>query len=187
MDRRIRKTKKQLKDALLELMKEKSIRDISVKELTENADVNRGTFYLHYKDIFALVECLEQEMFEEFDIILNSRDGEEYDFSLTISILIDMFKFIAENAQMCIAFFGPNGDIGFMDRIKALIKERCLKDWMSYYTNADPKTFDYYYAFIVSGCVELLMKWLNSGMHESPENMASMAGQMILHGIKVLQ
>ena len=44
-DRRVRKTKKQLRLALMELLAEKSAKSISVRELTERADINRGTFY----------------------------------------------------------------------------------------------------------------------------------------------
>ena len=49
-DRRIRKTRNAIKNGLAELLLEKSIGDISVRELTEKVDLNRGTFYLHYKD-----------------------------------------------------------------------------------------------------------------------------------------
>ena len=48
-DRRVRKTKKQLRMALTTLMMEKSVGEITVREIAELADVNRGTFYAHYK------------------------------------------------------------------------------------------------------------------------------------------
>ena len=51
-DRRVRKTKKQLRLALMELLAEKSAKSISVRELTERADINRGTFYIHYRGTF---------------------------------------------------------------------------------------------------------------------------------------
>ena len=51
---------------------EKSIRDITVKELTQRADVNRGTFYSHYQDIYDMVRQLENELFEEFDGVLDA-------------------------------------------------------------------------------------------------------------------
>ena len=50
MDRRSAKTDKLLKNALIKLMNEKGFEKISVKDLTEEADVNRATFYLHDKD-----------------------------------------------------------------------------------------------------------------------------------------
>ena len=55
-DRRVRKTRAILKQSLITLMKEKSIKHITVKELCEQSDINRGTFYLHYSDVFDLFE-----------------------------------------------------------------------------------------------------------------------------------
>lgn len=55
-DRRVRKTRKLLKECLIRLLKEKRVQDITVRELTDMADLNRGTFYLHYKDVFDLLE-----------------------------------------------------------------------------------------------------------------------------------
>ena len=52
VDRRVRKTKRQLRLALMKLMADKSIKDISVRELAAIADINRGTFYIHYKDVY---------------------------------------------------------------------------------------------------------------------------------------
>ena len=51
VDRRVRKTKSQLRKGLARLLQEKSIGEITVKELVEEVDINRSTFYLHYSDI----------------------------------------------------------------------------------------------------------------------------------------
>lgn len=56
VDRRVRKTRRQLRECLITLLKEKKVQDITVRELTDMADLNRGTFYLHYKDVFDLLE-----------------------------------------------------------------------------------------------------------------------------------
>ena len=48
-DRRVRKTKTQLRNGLAMLMKEKSVGEITVKELVDQVDINRSTFYLHYQ------------------------------------------------------------------------------------------------------------------------------------------
>ena len=74
MDRRIRKTRAALKGALANLMLVKQVKDISVRELTDLADVNRGTFYLHYKDVFDLLEKTEDDILEEFKETLNEFD-----------------------------------------------------------------------------------------------------------------
>ena len=75
MDSRVRRTKKLLREGLAQLMQEKSIKKISVRELSDLVEINRGTFYLHYKDIFDLVKGIEDELFEEFEEIVNSHEA----------------------------------------------------------------------------------------------------------------
>ena len=55
MDRRVRKTRAQMRAGLAYLMKTKSIKEITVKDLVEAADINRSTFYLHYTDIYTML------------------------------------------------------------------------------------------------------------------------------------
>ena len=59
VDRRVRKTKAQLRAGLARLMQKKSIKEITVKELVEEVDINRSTFYLHYTDIYQMLESIE--------------------------------------------------------------------------------------------------------------------------------
>ena len=66
-DRRVRRTKKLLTQALTELLQKKQINEITVKELTDLADMNRGTFYLYYRDIFDMLEKIEAELFQKLD------------------------------------------------------------------------------------------------------------------------
>ena len=62
VDRRVRKTKAQLRAGLARLMQKKSIKEITVKELVEEVDINRSTFYLHYTDIYQMLESIEGEL-----------------------------------------------------------------------------------------------------------------------------
>ena len=60
-DRRIRRTQKMLKESLVELMSQKAFKDITIKDITELADLNRGTFYLHYSDTYELLLSMENK------------------------------------------------------------------------------------------------------------------------------
>ena len=55
MDRRVRKTRAQLRAGLARLMQQKNIKEITVKELVDEIDINRSTFYLHYTDIYQIL------------------------------------------------------------------------------------------------------------------------------------
>ena len=91
-DRRVRRTKKMLTQALTQLMQEKQIKEITVKELTDLADMNRGTFYLYYRDVYDMLEKLEDSMFEALDSIaaLHETDAARQE---TKPILLDVFRF----------------------------------------------------------------------------------------------
>ena len=71
-DRRIQKTKTQLRAGLAKLMQTKSLKEITVKELVEEVDINRSTFYLHYTDIYQMLESIETELQEEIKAIIEN-------------------------------------------------------------------------------------------------------------------
>ena len=78
VDRRVRRTRKQLRECLVTLLKQKKVQDITVRELTELADLNRGTFYLHYKDVFDLLEKTESELLDDFNQLVMKHDAYIY-------------------------------------------------------------------------------------------------------------
>ena len=77
IDRRVRKTKQQLQDGFIQLRKQKDLKDITVKELCELTDLNRGTFYLHYKDIYDLSEQLLERQNNNFKMVLYNLENKK--------------------------------------------------------------------------------------------------------------
>ena len=117
-DRRVRKTKKQLRLALMELLAEKSAKSISVRELTERADINRGTFYIHYRDVGDLLQRLEDEMADRLTALCKDHKPEDSTWE-QFPFLRDLYRFILDNADLCRVLLGPNGDIAYTDRSAA--------------------------------------------------------------------
>ena len=69
-DRRKERTEKEILNGLIALMQEKSMKNISVRELAERIDINRSTFYLHYTDIYDLIEKTENRLVEQILSVL---------------------------------------------------------------------------------------------------------------------
>jgi AcrR family transcriptional regulator len=65
VDRRILKTQEALKNAILELMSEKNFDDITIQDLSDRANVSRGTIYLHYMDKYDLLDKLIESHIDE--------------------------------------------------------------------------------------------------------------------------
>ena len=185
LDRRVRKTRRQLKECLTRLLKEKKIQDITVRELAEMADINRGTFYLHYKDVFDLLEKTESELLDNFNQLVMKHDAEELK-KHPYGIFVEIYTLAYDNADLVEILLGENGDLNFMNRLKQLIRDKCLHDWMEVFRTGNPAIFDAYFSFIVSGCVGLVQYWLKTGMKETPGQLAKLTEQVIRKGIGVL-
>ena len=180
-DRRVRRTKKLLTQALTQLLQEKQINEITVKELTDLADMNRGTFYLYYKDMFDMLEKIEDGLFEALDAIISLHEHDDVS-QQTKPILLDLFDFIEENQEMCRVLLSPHGDMNFLHRLNEVVREKCLKAWPNIRKEKGEADFDYHYSFVVFGCAGIIRAWVNRNCPESAEKLAEMAYGMILRG-----
>ena len=181
-DRRVRRTKKLLTQALTELLQKKQVNEITVKELTELADMNRGTFYMYYKDIFDMLEKIEDELFQKLDVIAQSHEHGDPTQQVK-PILLDLFRFIEENQEMCRVLLSPNGDMNFLHRLYEAIRERSLEIWKDQMGSLGEKEFDYRYSFVIFGCAGMIRAWVNRSCQETDMQMAELADRMIRRGI----
>ena len=180
-DRRVRRTKRLLTQALTQLMQKKQVKEITVRELTELADVNRGTFYLYYRDIFDMLEQIENEMFGAFDRLVALADDGDIARSIR-PVLLDVFSFIGENRELCRVLLSPNGDMNFLHRLNEVLREKCLRLWDRSGLDESGADFEYYYSFMIFGCAGLIHAWVNRGCPEPAEQMAEMADGMLRRG-----
>lgn len=186
-DQRTRLTKMLIRKALTSLLSQKPIQSISVKELCSQAGINRGTFYAHYTDLYDLLEKIEAEMMRDFQDAMQPllEDGGE---NLTpLKITTGIFNCLKENADLCVVTLGPYGDKKFAAKLLSIGREKCLECYPRQFGNSSPKQIEYFYAFVSSGCIGLLEKWLNDGMTTSAEEIAQVAENIMLNGIHFLE
>ena len=186
IDRRIVRTKQQIRQALIELLSEKGENNISVRELAQRANINRGTFYIHYKDTHDLVEQLVDEAVKKLLGVCKRHPPaqtprESYPF------LTDLFETLQSDPQLFTILLGTTGSHAYSERICVTIQENFLDDLLSVFYSADPKQRQVASGFIVSGCLHEALNWLEHGMKESPDEMAYLTGRVIMHGIDALQ
>ena len=179
-DRRVRRTKKLLMQALTELMQQKQIQNITVTELTQLADMNRGTFYLYYRDVFDMVEKIEDEMFNALDRIIAPSSGEGI-ASQTKPILTELFTLIEQNQDLCRVLLSENGDMSFLHRLYEFLRTKCWNT-LSETDTVQEDEFDYHYSFVVFGCAGLIRAWVNRRCREPAEEMALLADSMLRSG-----
>ncbi|MBQ4227226.1 MAG: TetR/AcrR family transcriptional regulator [Clostridia bacterium] len=181
-DRRVRRTKKLLVQALTQLMSEKQVNEITVKELTQLADVNRGTFYLYYSDIYDMLHTTQNELLAALEDIAgrhreNSARGE------LSPMLEELFEHIGQNSEMWRVLLSPTGDMSFLHRLNQLLRESF--SWMQSVgeTPRGAAEWDFRYSFGVFGCAGLIRSWLDSGLNESPSHMAALTDSLLRQGV----
>lgn len=188
IDRRVRKTKQQLQDGFIYLRKQKDLKDITVKELCELTDLNRGTFYLHYKDIYDLSEQLEESLFVSFQEVLDKHTitSEDKTIDSPEPLLRDILLLIKDNSEFCTMLLSDTGEIAFVNKLKKLVLDIAFKKCIDLFDFNKKEHFTYSYNFILYGCIGIIESWLLNGLKEDPEEIAELASQMILDGIKLL-
>ena len=180
-DRRIRKTKAQLRTGLAKLLQKKSIKEITVKELVELVDINRSTFYLHYSDIYNMLSSIEEELLEEIRQTILNHPVSPFNES-SFPFIEDIFQILEENKDICCALLGHNGDIAFLHRIESLISDHSL----SVLRVTFPETIEdlkYSYSFCLSGCIGLVETWLTSHTNQPPQYMAELTFRLIMNAL----
>jgi hypothetical protein len=72
--------------------------------------------------------------------------------------------------------------MAFFNKLIALIRERVIEFWRQQ-KKKDPEQFDYYFSFLAAGFMGIIREWYARDMKETPAQMATMAEQLVLHGM----
>ena len=188
-NRSVRNTKRRLREGLLSLMEKKPINEISVKELAELVDVNRGTFYFHYQDIYDLLRDMEQDFFENFDRTLSENkpaldeDGFPILDAEGAPYLHAIFSFIDDNRSFCRIMLSPHGDMQFVELVKERIDRQCRFFWQLLAPGADEAQSGIYNAFLINGLIGLIREWVNDRRDLTVESISELTATLILASV----
>ncbi|WP_195986359.1 TetR/AcrR family transcriptional regulator [Clostridium sp. D53t1_180928_C8] len=163
-NRRIIYTKKVIRDSLIDLLQDKDIHQITVTDICKKADINRGTFYTHYKDAFDLLESIEDELFNQIIEFIGETPAEEYINSLLPRVL----ELISENKALCKILFCRQKDNRILERILSVAS---MADFEKICMNSNEfikSNMNYFIRYSVGGCISIIQAWLENDMPESP-------------------
>lgn len=187
IDRRILRTKAAIREALIGLIEEGGFEALSVRDIAARAAINRGTFYLHYKDKYDLLEQTEAEILQGLETIFmqanlaSFRDLRRIDKPLPV--IVALFEYLKANAALMHAIVGLRGDFTFQTQIRKVI-ERALKP--GFLTGGRSLKFlvprEYLITYMLSAHLGVIQLWLQNGCVESPKEMALTLSKLSVHG-----
>ncbi len=171
-DRRVKYTKMVLKESFINLLEKKNISQISIKEICEDADINRATFYSHYSDQYDLLRKIEDELLDNVKSHLSEFD-QLIDSQYAVAITEKIFEYIRENAKLCKLLLSERGDFNFQKRIMMLVYDKIITE-ITENSKISKEDAEYVYSFTITGCVGLVQKWLDDDLRASSRYMAEM-------------
>jgi AcrR family transcriptional regulator len=178
-DRRVKRTKRVLRECLFELLENATIDEITVKELTEKADVNRSTFYFYYKDIADMMMQIQNDIFEVFRETVIAPQASFVTVGDFTSYLLRFLEFCKEHEDIC-KFVVSNDPNNFLSKKiqKALLEH--VPDSHSVFPDDDPRR--YLTCFAVSAMWETVLMWMYDGMTVPADKMASFLAEAYFYG-----
>ncbi|MBT2642839.1 TetR/AcrR family transcriptional regulator [Bacillus sp. ISL-41] len=180
IDRRILKSKRALKEALISLMKMKEFKEITVKDLVQGADLNRGTFYKHYQ----YKEDLLNEIIDDVitDLIESYREPyinkENFEVDKLTTSAIKVFDHVSQYSDFYSLIVQSTTLTGFQHKMTKVLKELTLKDLSDQIKNEkiNKELHASYQAFAIAG---LIIEWIEGGYKYSSHYMAEQLLEII--------
>jgi len=173
-DRRTRKTKKALREALVSLLHEKNIQKITVRELTDKADIHRSTFYANFKDVYELYDHMEAAMIQEISDIISA----DYAFKSDV-FFIKLLDYINNNREISRLFFGGNISPSLYERLTGLFRDSFVECWSKEYDVAGvSEEMDYCVQYCLSGSLGVVGLWVLRDFVYPPEKLVAMLSEI---------
>lgn len=180
-DKRITRSKHLLKEALISLMQTKDFKEITIKDIVEEADLNRGTFYKHYQYKEDLLEEIIDDVIS--DLISSYREPyrgvETFEVTkLTISS-IKIFEHVEKHKEFYTLIVNSNTLIGFQNRICDVLKDLALHDLYEHLPNTkiNRELQASYHAYAIIG---MIMEWIQGGFKYSSTYLAKQLLEFIM-------
>lgn len=183
VDRRKQYTRMVLKNSLIALMQEKPLVNISIKELCQQADINRSTFYAHYTDIHDLLQQIEDEIIEDLNHTLSrysySRMEDNY------QVIEKVLEYLIDNRASCQTLFIEVGAPSFQNKVMTLAHTHFINS-VKDENQQLPYNLEYLSQYIVNGSIHVIQTWMKNGLRESPREMAELVTKLANQGLSAL-
>lgn len=169
--RRTRYTRQAMSDALIDMLHDHALTEISVTALCARADVNRSTFYAHYDSVEELLRDIEDDTMAWVTGMLDRITARPDPADIERDIL-RICRYIADNRSHLQILMSQKAGVDFPERLLGLIYgRRAVAARMG--TDADdPAELNRRMHFVVSGSIGLIRHWMDTDLHDSPEAIA---------------
>ena len=182
VDKRVVRTKRAIRNAFTELLAEKDINYITIKDIADRANINRKTFYNYYNGIYQLIEEIEKDLVDKFELtfanvdIVSSLNDPRIIFDRLDSLICADLEFYSN-------LFTMDENINLISKLSSLIKARTRKSICMQIGIPEDKA-DVALEFLITGMVAVYQMWFRSDRKRPLSEFSDMIGSMCSEGLK---
>ena len=177
------RSKKLIKQAYVELIKEKDIDKVTIKDVVTKADINRGTFYAHYTSVHAVSEQIGNEivsaLFEFLDEFKNTRIIEN-----PLPFLMKIARFLEKDFEFYRLLINSQRSAALLNKLKTLFVDKILSDEKKMSAIKNKDQFMVCVDLFASGFVGLYQDWFNHKIKMSLDDLTLNFNEIIKNGFK---
>lgn len=152
-------TKGNLIEAFWELYKEKPLSKITVKEITDRAGYNRGTFYTYFKDTYEIQTLLKENLIPTKDMILGPLMMLDKNGGNIFETLDRTNDYVKEHSDKIAVLIGPEGDPSFVHEFKMKIRT-IIMDYVYELKIKEPDKIEYVIEYQLSALIGMFQLWI---------------------------
>ncbi|WP_160500356.1 TetR/AcrR family transcriptional regulator C-terminal domain-containing protein [Paenibacillus dendrobii] len=169
MDRRIKKNQAAIMNALMQLIAEKEFEKITINDIAERADVNRGTVYSHYSDKYDLLDkCIEDQLTHLMESCYSADAKGPFP---TKTPLLHTIKEIKQNAPLYKTLLSIKDVSSFRIHLNSMINKQIIEHMNETNLSIDDLSKSIFAQFISSAIVGVIEWWFNQSMPCSAEEL----------------
>ena len=182
VSRRVLYTRNALRDAFIDLITEQPLSDITVTDICARADINRSTFYLHYRDVDALLVEIENNIIDHIEQEF-SRAPHEHVFEELVAFL-KLLQQTPRIPKLLYALTGEQGDPRFIRRLQQLLFNAFQQGWDLLMPESSRSYKFLIYSYTLPGVISLLSSWLRGDAPDmTAEQTVELLHTLITHGM----
>lgn len=168
-----------IKRAFIQLIHDKGMDNLTVSDIAREAQINRGTFYLHYIDKYDLMEKLEAQAITDLEELLLADQEQEGSSELADLIpyeaILQALRYVKQEFALVEALASEGGDPLFMDRMKQILSDLLVIKFNrsdNLHIRETDIPSDYVKELMLAGTISIIELWIHKGGIESPEEIA---------------
>lgn len=167
MDRRTIRTENLIKETFIKLLMVKNIKDVTVTEVTNLANLDRRTFYLHYRDIYDLNDKIIEEFLKNFRKTIESGKCTEMLKENPLSFIRIILDYLFKNRNLCIANLSTNYNNEITEQLLHIVHDKVFDIIKKTFPKCTDEQMEMFYNFCVYGCFGVIINRISTGLPET--------------------